>query len=334
MYIVKVLSYFDAWNSLKKNYPAHYEELVKVIETVQPEYSKLSVEKSLAGKILVSPLELSRQFRMFLSQNGWNEQRIRVGDQARPGYSSIDAVKAKLGVDYQFGKYAFVESDIFVKFPIFIRAGMVDFGIIIMSTKSLAFKMSSGVSNFEMIENRFVQISGQLPNYPFVIIGISDESSELEVHELTQLNEPPNRSLKVFLCHSSGDKPVVKELYQKLVARKNIDPWLDEVKLLPGVDWNSEIIQAVKDSDVVIVCLSKASINKEGYVQKEIRRALDVAEEKPDGTIFIIPLKIEDCHVPQRLSQWQWVNYYEDGAFDRLISSLLKRAQSLEIEIG
>jgi hypothetical protein len=333
MYIVKVLSYLGAWNSFKENYPAHYEELVKVIETVQPEYSKPSVEKSLAGKMLVSPLELSRQFRMLLSENGWNEQRIRVGGQASLGYSSIDAVKAKLAVDYQFGKYAFVESDIFVKFPIFIRAGMVDFGIIIMSTKSLAFKMSSGVSNFEMIENRFVQISDQLPNYPFVIIGISDESSELQIHELTQSSDTSNRSLKVFLCHSSGDKPVVRELYQRLVAKKNVDPWLDEIKLLPGVDWNSEIIQAVKESDVVIVCLSRASINKEGYVQKEIRRALDVAEEKPENAIFIIPLRVQDYQVPQRLSQWQWVDYYQDGAFDRLMSSLQKRAQSLGIQV-
>lgn len=139
--------------------------------------------------------------------------------------------------------------------------------------------------------------------------------------------------LKVFLCHSSSDKPIVRKLYQQLYSRKGIDPWLDEAKLLPGVRWDHEIAKAVKESDVVIVCISKDSVNKEGYVQKEIKRALDIADEKPEEMIFIIPLKVEDCKVPERLSQWQWVNYYEDGAFDRLLSSLQKRAQSLGIKV-
>jgi len=141
------------------------------------------------------------------------------------------------------------------------------------------------------------------------------------------------RSLNVFLCHSSGDKPVVRKLYQRLYSRQGIDPWLDEAKLLPGEHWNHEITRAVKESDAVIVCISKDSITKEGYIQKEIKRALDVADEKPEGTIFIIPLKLEACEVPERLSEWQWVNYYEEGAFDRVIQSLQKRASSLGIEV-
>lgn len=161
-----------------------------------------------------------------------------------------------------------------------------------------------------------------------------ETSKALAKRDLQESDHQPSPQLKVFLCHSSGDKQVVRKLYQQLRVKKGIDPWLDEVKLLPGVDWNREISLALQESDVVIVCLSKTSINKEGYVQKEIRRALDVAEEKPDGTIFIIPLRVEDCEVPQRLSQWQWVNYYEDGAFERLISALQRRAKSIDIEIG
>jgi cell division protein FtsZ len=141
------------------------------------------------------------------------------------------------------------------------------------------------------------------------------------------------RSLRVFLCHSSDDKPAVRKLYQHLFPRNGIDVWLDEARLLPGEDWNHEITKAVKDADIVIVCLSQNSISKEGYVQKEIRRALDIAEEKPEGSIFIIPLKIEDCIVPERLSSWQWLNYYEDGALNRLMKSLHKRAEALGIDL-
>ncbi|MBL0347269.1 toll/interleukin-1 receptor domain-containing protein [Candidatus Villigracilis affinis] len=100
-------------------------------------------------------------------------------------------------------------------------------------------------------------------------------------------------------CASSNDKSKVRQLYDRLKNEKGIDPWLDVEKLLPGVDWDLEITAAVKTSHVVLVCLSKDSINKEGYIQKEIKQALDVADEKPDGTIFIIPLRLEDCDVPE-----------------------------------
>jgi chaperone required for assembly of F1-ATPase len=148
------------------------------------------------------------------------------------------------------------------------------------------------------------------------------------------LIQAEKRSLRVFLCHSSGDKPEVRKIYSQLNHESWIDPWLDEEKILPGEDWDSEIKSAVRAADTFIVCLSSGSVNKEGYVQKEIRQALDIADEKPEGTIFIVPLKLEPCDVPNRLSPWQWVNYYEKGAYNRLILSLKKRAHTLGIQIG
>src|SRR5690349_1616481 len=111
-------------------------------------------------------------------------------------------------------------------------------------------------------------------------------------------------SLKVFLCHSSGDKGEVRALYQRLKAEGWIHPWLDEEELLPGQDWREEIEKAVEESHVILVCLSPASITKEGYVQREIRVALDQADYMPEGTIYLIPLKlkpIEDEKLPRRL---------------------------------
>ena len=116
-----------------------------------------------------------------------------------------------------------------------------------------------------------------------------------------------NQPLRVFLCHSSSDKPEVRDLYRRLRA-DGFEAWLDEQELLPGQNWREEIPTAVHTCDAVIVCLSTASITKEGYLQKEIKYALDVADEKPEGTIFIIPLKLQECDVPQRLNQWQWAS--------------------------
>jgi outer membrane protein assembly factor BamD (BamD/ComL family) len=136
------------------------------------------------------------------------------------------------------------------------------------------------------------------------------------------------RLLKVFLCHASGDKPPVRQLYKELVA-EGVDAWLDQEKLLPGQDWRMEIPRAVQEADVVVICLSKKSITKEGYVQKEIKFALDIAEEKPEGTIFLIPARLEECVVPERLSRWQWVDLYEEDGFTKLLRSLKLRANKV-----
>lgn len=136
---------------------------------------------------------------------------------------------------------------------------------------------------------------------------------------------PTTRPLKVFLCHASADKPAVHKLYRYLKQR-GIKPWLDEVDLLPGENWETVIPEAIFDSDVILVCLSKNSVNKEGFVQKEIAFALDKALEKPEGMIFVIPAKLEECDIPQRLKRFQWVALHREDGRKRLMLSLDKRA--------
>jgi formylglycine-generating enzyme required for sulfatase activity len=138
--------------------------------------------------------------------------------------------------------------------------------------------------------------------------------------------QPSAPSLRIFLCHASGDKPAVRELYHRLRA-DGFEPWLDEEALLPGQDWQREIPKAVRAADIVIICLSHIAINKAGYVQKEIRFALDVADEQPDGTIFLIPLKLEECEMPERLQRWQWVNFFDERGYGRLQRALQMRVQ-------
>lgn len=138
--------------------------------------------------------------------------------------------------------------------------------------------------------------------------------------------------LRVFLCHASGDKPAVIELYNRL-TKDGVDVWLDKEKLIPGQNWQVEISKAVRNSDVVLVCLSSNSINKEGFVQKEIRFALDVADEKPDGTIFIIPTRLENCHVPERISKFHWVDLFEKDGYVQLLKALQIKASSIDRKI-
>lgn len=134
--------------------------------------------------------------------------------------------------------------------------------------------------------------------------------------------------LQVFLCHSTQDKPKVKDIFSKLKA-EGFDAWLDEFNLIPGEEWDLEIKKAVRNSHAVLVCLSNSSINKEGYVQKEISYALDIALEKPTGTIYIVPVRLEECKVPESLLKYQYADYFTDQGWDKLLGALRKRSKSV-----
>lgn len=140
------------------------------------------------------------------------------------------------------------------------------------------------------------------------------------------LSESDNK-LKVFLCHSSHDKPFVRELYRKFLD-EGMEPWLDEESLHPGQEWDSEIRTAIRNSDVVVVCLSRNSVSKAGYLQKEIKLALDVADEQPEEEIFLIPIRIDDCPLPKRLSHLHSPPI-DDRDNKKLLTALKVRATSL-----
>ncbi len=145
-----------------------------------------------------------------------------------------------------------------------------------------------------------------------------------------------DRKLRVFLCHASQDKPLVRELRLRFADVGWIDPWLDEKKLHPGEDWRVSIEEAVESSDLVLICLSNNSVNKEGFVQKELRYAREIALEKTEGTIFLIPLRLEECDVPRGLRFFQWADYFggdkEQNYEDLLESFSIRRQQILRRE--
>ena len=153
------------------------------------------------------------------------------------------------------------------------------------------------------------------------------ELAHLEPEAFLEQKSP--KALKVFLCHSKGDKEIVRKLYWQLI-KDNCDVWFDEEILIPGQDWDLEIRKAVRSSDIVVICLSKNSVAKAGYIQKEIKFALDVADEQPEGSIFLIPARLEESDVPSRLSRYQWVNMFEENGYHKLKSALILKDEELK----
>ncbi len=159
---------------------------------------------------------------------------------------------------------------------------------------------------------------------------VSSPSALHELHEYggTMAISGPVGPLSVFLCHASVNKDRVRALYARLRA-DGVRPWLDEEDLLPGQEWEDEIPRAVRESDIVLVCLSNQSVTRTGYVQREIRFALDAAEERPPGTIYVIPARLEECEVPDLLRRWQRVDLFAERGYERLMQALRLHAARL-----
>lgn len=125
----------------------------------------------------------------------------------------------------------------------------------------------------------------------------------------------------IFLCHSSNYKPYVEELYLKLKG-DGFNPWLDKKDLLGGQDWEFEIRRTIRKAKVIIICLTKDLKRKTGYVQSEIKMAMNEATKYPDGSIFIIPVRLEECDVPDRLQSLHRIDLFEEDGYQKLKNSL------------
>lgn len=130
----------------------------------------------------------------------------------------------------------------------------------------------------------------------------------------------------VFLIHAHSDKAAVHKLHQRL-TRDGIDAWLDAANLQPGQDWQSEIRRAILRSDVVIVCLSRAFTQQQGFRHEELRLALEKASLLVDE-IFIIPMRLETCDMPESLRHLHRVDLFEAGGYKKLLHALREDAES------
>ena len=138
--------------------------------------------------------------------------------------------------------------------------------------------------------------------------------------------DKPAEQVHVFLIHAHSDKTAVHKLHQRL-TRDGVDAWLDAANLHPGQDWQSEIRRAILRSDVVIVCLSGAFNHQNGFRHEELRLALEKANLLVDG-IFIIPVRLEPCDMPETLRHLHRVDLFDAGGYKKLLLALRDRAGS------
>jgi hypothetical protein len=131
------------------------------------------------------------------------------------------------------------------------------------------------------------------------------------------LNKP-----RVFIAYVEEDLSFAKKLYQAF-EENGFRPWLDKKRLMPGQNWPRAIETAIQTSDFFVACFSRQATSKRGSFHSELRYALFCAAKVPLDEIFLIPLRLDDCIVPHRISrQIQYLDLFPDwkAGVNRLIA--------------
>ena len=179
-----------------------YSEIKDVIKNLDANslMTKKSKEKTMRGKMLYSPKALNKMFNKKFRKLDWNESRYKyfvttnrkfmeemltLSYQEQKefliskgiispisSYKQTDFVKNEIAVEVQFGKYAFVAFDLFVKHLLFYSGGIINVGIEILPTKKMQSNMSSGVAYYEGEVYNILRHGRSNPPVPLLILGI------------------------------------------------------------------------------------------------------------------------------------------------------------------
>jgi hypothetical protein len=178
-----------------------YQEILRVIEDIDAEQcrTKISKERGRKGKALYSPVDINAEFGRRFSGLGWeairysyyvahnfdqleamaqmdlDEQRqylLAQGAEAIFSYNQTDHVKNRIAIEVQFGKYAFVAYDLFVKHLAFYTGRIINVGIEILPTKAMQRNMSSGIAYYEGELHNILRHGRSSPPVPLLIIGL------------------------------------------------------------------------------------------------------------------------------------------------------------------
>lgn len=187
MRIAGVYSFNGGKEAVAQRYPDLMTEVNEIIKNVDSTgcKTKESTEKTMVGRMLFSPRALNDCFKAFFHARHWASVRVpctypttyylddyKIRSANRGAFREMDFVKKKLGIEVQFGKYAFMVYNVCAKMTIFNKLGHIDTGIEIVPVKAFAEEMSTGVSYFEQfiwdLESRGVSNI----DIPVLILGI------------------------------------------------------------------------------------------------------------------------------------------------------------------
>ena len=181
MKIVYEYSHLGGAEILQVHHNKILKEINLIITEVKTKRSKVSKEKTMKGRKLISPKDMNRQFRFSFNKRGYYELkdkydiRIPKSDSLIKGaFKQIDFVKNKVLVEVQFGKYAFMFYDM-AKFQYFFNENKADVGVEIVPCHVLHKQMSTGVSYGEQLVYDIERLKRHFPAVPIKVILIDED---------------------------------------------------------------------------------------------------------------------------------------------------------------
>ena len=104
---------------------------------------------------------------------------------------------------------------------------------------------------------------------------------------------------RVFLSYGHTDLVRATRLYRDLAKSANASVWFDENDLKTGLEWEPAIFKAIRESDYFVALLSKQSVTTKGFRHTELRKAIDIRQQFPEGQSFLCPVRLDDCATHQ-----------------------------------
>jgi hypothetical protein len=129
------------------------------------------------------------------------------------------------------------------------------------------------------------------------------------------------KSARIFLSYARKDKAAVERIYNRLKTEGH-KPWLDSSDILPGEDFRRAIEKGISESDLILPCLSANSVDRRGFIQRELKQALDLWKERLESDIYIIPVRLEACAAPDSLAKFQWVDLFTPDGWPKLLKAI------------
>ncbi|GAG21237.1 unnamed protein product, partial [marine sediment metagenome] len=140
---------------------------------------------------------------------------------------------------------------------------------------------------------------------------------------------------RIFISYAKEDSGAARKLFEHL-QRAGFNPWLDTESILPGQRWRNAIRDAIRNSAYVLAILSNNSVSKRGYVQKELKEALEILDELPDSEIFIIPIRLDPCSPSnERLKDLQWLDLFPswEKGLSKLFRALGQKFEDIPLHL-
>lgn len=178
-----------------------WDEINSVIGKIDAEEyrTKKSKEKTMMGKMLLSPVDINERMKKEFEMERWkatrfdylvtddynltseimrlslDEQKKRIIEAGKTpihSYNQTDFEKNRVAIEVQLAKYSFIEFDLFVKHLGFYIKNTIDVGVEIVPTKKMQSQMSSGPGYFERVLHHLARQGRGAPAVPLILIGV------------------------------------------------------------------------------------------------------------------------------------------------------------------